>query len=300
MRKRRFPSGNSGFTLIEILIALTLGAVLIGSIIFSVIGAGRSGRSQDAVGQMTENGQIALNLLASQVRMAGYWSPPPLSSLDPQTSIWGCRTSGAITLNTPFDSLLCPADGGNDVFAVRYDGRNPDGSGEPRDCLGNGSPASDLVNADGGIVYNRFYVSTSPSGAPALYCLGNGGGTGGQPLIENVEALQIRYGVAAVNPPPTDPVLIDPPIYSGEVVRYVTADDLIATPGCPRAGADPNSWCAVTSVRLCITMRTEDRTADAANAQFLNCDGEQQQINDRRVRRTMVTTVSLRNRIATP
>lgn len=61
-----------GYTLIELLIALTLGAFLIGGILQLYIGSKRSYNTQQAATELQEIGRFALNTMVSDVRMAGF------------------------------------------------------------------------------------------------------------------------------------------------------------------------------------------------------------------------------------
>ena len=288
---------QSGYNLVEILIALTIGGVLIGAVLMAIAGTGITGRKQDSQGQLSEEGQIALNILSSQLRVAGFWVPnAPLPALDPQgPMIRGCRNGFTNPAVAAFNNLTCVGGVGNDSIALRYDAREP--GIIPADCLG-ASAAIPAAGLNAGWVDNRFYVQNNPSsGNPALYCRGNGGGTP-QPLIENVEVLQLRYGVAPASAPPTRPVLFDLPTYSGETVRYVRADQLTAN--CIGAVATPNSWCAVTSVRECIVMRSGENAAEQISTPYTDCNGNLVTVADTRLRRAFSTTVSLRNRTAVP
>lgn len=285
---------NAGYTLIEIMVSLTIGAGLIGAVLMAVSGTGLTGRRQDSQAQLAEEGQVALNILTSQLRMAGFWVPTsPMPALEPaQTMLRGCRNGFSNVTAASFDALACNGGTGNDAIAIRYDANEP-GLISPADCLG-----ADLEADKAGMVDNRFYISTSPSGNPALYCRGNGGSAGTTPqmLIDNVESLQLRYGIAAVNTPPLGPVIFDPPAYTQETVRYVRASDL--TTACTPIAPAANSWCAVTSVRVCAIMRTNDNAAEQSATPYIDCDGNNATVNDRRIRRALTTTVSLRNRTA--
>ena len=71
--RRAHPRGR---TLLEVLVALAIGSVVLGAVLVAVTGSGLTGRKQDAQAQLAEDGQIALNLMATQLRMAGFWVPP--------------------------------------------------------------------------------------------------------------------------------------------------------------------------------------------------------------------------------
>lgn len=287
--------GQQGLTLIELMISLLIGAILIGSVLIAVSGTGLSGRKQDGLAQMAEDGQVVLTLLTNPLRMTGFFEPASgVPSLHPpEPTLFGCR-NGFTNVASTFLGLACTAGTGNDSIAVRYDGREP--GGLPTDCLGN--TAIPNIGATAGWVDNRYYIANSASGNPALWCRGNGGGQP-QMLVDNVESLQVRYGVADITPqdlPGAPPKVFEPNTFLGSTIRYVRANQLAA--GCDRNAAISASWCSVTAVRVCVVMRTAQRTAEqAGGTPFINCDGATQTIADTRLRRSMVTTVSLRNRM---
>ena len=61
-----------GFSLVELLIAMTLGLILISGVIVVFVGSKRSSDIASAMSDLQENGRFALNAMASDVRMAGY------------------------------------------------------------------------------------------------------------------------------------------------------------------------------------------------------------------------------------
>jgi type IV pilus assembly protein PilW len=298
--RRRARSRSSGRTLLEVLVALAIGSVVLGAVLVAVTGTGLTGRKQDAQAQMTEDGQIALNLMAVQLRMAGFWVPTSMSlSIDRPADpmLVGCR-NGFSNPAAAWTALGCvggAALNGLDSIAVRFDATEG-GVAIAADCLGND------VTALGGWVDDRFYVrpgNDTPTGNPALYCKGAGSAQA-QMLMDNVEGLNLRYGVSAViSPDETTNRLFDQPAFGGETVTYMTADDL--TFACPVAGPVPaNSWCAVSSIRICLLMRSADNAVDDVSTPYIDCDGQQRTQPDRRLRRTLATTVSIRNRTAVP
>lgn len=66
-------SYQHGMTLIEIMISLLIGAFLIGGILQIFISTRQTYRLQENLSRMQENGRFALEFLARDIRMAGYW-----------------------------------------------------------------------------------------------------------------------------------------------------------------------------------------------------------------------------------
>ncbi|PPE66886.1 PilW family protein [Caldimonas caldifontis] len=302
----------AGRSLIEILVSLAIGVVVLGAVLVTVSGTGMTGRKQDAQAQLAEEGQVALNLIAGQLRMAGFAAPrinpeptAPLAARFDGAPLKGC-SDGFTDVAANFDALTCGG-GTAHALSIRYEGdifNTVPAGGNPTDCLGTqlnvltpsalpGEPPFILVD-------NRFFIRDNPqTGNPALYCRGSGGAAP-QVLVDNVEDMQVLYGVMA----PTRDAL-DNAAWEGSTVRYLTAEQLEAAFPAPNplparcsvsSGEQPDPWCHVTSVRVCLLMRSADNAADEPMS-FQNCEGDVEGAADRRIRRAMSTTVSLRNRI---
>jgi len=288
--RHRLAGGRS---LIEILVSLVIGAVILGAILVTVSGTGLSGRRTDAQARLNDEGQIALNVMTSAVRMAGYWTPTsPVGSTDPREPLLrGCEDGFSNPTVGNFEGLNCGGTGQGHSIAVRYDAAQP--GAVVRDCLGNAGGAL----AAAGRVENRYYIATSAAtGNPALFCFGNGGGAAPQALVDNVETMEIRYGIAPLGPGELpENFAFFPSAYSGGTTRYLEASDIA---DCAGGAVVADSWCAVTSVRICVVVRTDDNESDVAGAQYVGCNGQLLAQPDRRIRRALVTTVSLRNRTA--
>jgi type IV pilus assembly protein PilW len=61
-----------GVSLVEMMVALAIGLVVVGAVFVSYLGTNTSGRQSTSLAQMTEDGTVALNLLRTQIAMAGY------------------------------------------------------------------------------------------------------------------------------------------------------------------------------------------------------------------------------------
>ena len=64
---------QSGFSLIEIMIALSIGVFLLGGIVQIFSASQQTYRMQRNLARLQENGRFALDFLARDIRMAGYW-----------------------------------------------------------------------------------------------------------------------------------------------------------------------------------------------------------------------------------
>lgn len=72
---------QTGFGIIELMIAITLGIVLSGAVIQVTLASQRSQRVLEAVSQFQESGRIAVSFLTRDLRMAGYMGCPNLERI---------------------------------------------------------------------------------------------------------------------------------------------------------------------------------------------------------------------------
>ena len=209
-------------------------------------------------------------------------------------------------------ALVCDAGGGTapDSIAISYEADifntvpTTTTPIKPTDCLGQSltqftpnvnqwNPAAtppavqSLPTQPFAVADNRFYLANSGALAtPSLFCKGSGNAIP-QPLVENVEDLQIKFGIAksAATAP--------------DVAGYLDAAGIVADANLSLL-ADDARWSKVITVRICVVMRSDlPVVTDAVSAQYVKCDGT---LNtsppDLRLRRAYSTTVVLRNRLA--
>lgn len=308
-----------GFSLIELMVSLTIGLIIAVAAMSAYMGASGASRVAAAQGRMYEDAQAALIILTQQLRMAGN-NPdqanrtagslrnPVYSPLGPANFIIrGC--DGNFIDGPNLDNLNCVA-GPTGSIAVNYEADifntipTSTTPTAPSDCVGNRlgsisatvptvitttipfSTVTSTVNYS--VAVNQFYIGSS-NNIPSLFCRGNGG-SGNEPpqaLVENIEDMQFSYGTM---PLPTVPASTA----TAQVAGYQTATQLaLLTPA-----TDAIRWGAVLTVRLCVLVRSERPVvSDAASARYLTCNGNPDNTQtDLRLRRAFYTTVVLRNR----
>lgn len=274
-----------GFSLVELIVAMVIGLTVVGAALAMYVSSGFSGRGSNATSQMTEDANIALSLLRSQIAMAGYSAPTSADASGQLVkaysgrAIFGCK-GGTSDNASALDTMVCANDGSPDSIVVLYqaDVRNTvpttDATPLPTDCLGTGL---DEVSPAGGtphfVAENRYYVNGTN-----LSCRGNGGGNP-QPLVENVTDLKFSYGVAGTT--------------KGLATRYLTAQEVSGN-----QGASSPLWSQVTSVRICLEIRSETQVLDEDTG-YTKCDGSAGTA-DKFLHRAFTTTVVLQNRIRVP
>ena len=294
---------QAGFSLVELLVAMTLGLVMLAAL-GSLLSTSLQTNSQTSnSAQMTEEGGLALEFLARYVRMAGF-SPPLANVSGASVLVKGVQTQaiesdftgaglrgcdgGFTDATAAWDSLSCKT-GSNAAIALRFQGdlgnTEPSTEALPTDCLAQKitSKAPSVYDAtrEVTIVEARFTVNSNA----ALVCGGNGNSFTAQPLFGNTEGLRISYGIAADG-------------RSTQVLRYVnaaTADTLLLADG-SSASVDQR-WSRVVSVKICLVVRagTPDQTQPAP---YVDCEEQTVTPTDKYLRRSISTVVTLRNRSA--
>lgn len=286
-----------GFTLIELLISITLGFIVIGAVLVMHQTGAAATRMATAQGQMNEDAQMALSVIAHELRTSGF--NPTRTSLGAKNdlgqsgwTIFGCDTNFTDPSVVQTSGLtVCPAGAGNSAIALVSEGDDFSGKRTagnlPMDCIGNGVAANGTPSLSGGVYYTmlaRIYVVDN-----TLMCLGSGDLTQGQALAENIVSLVVRYGVKDA---------------TGQMLGYLTATQI-------NNAADANlvaltaleRWERVVAAQICVVVASEnavlgdirDQVDTTANPTYLDCNDASTEIADGRLRRAYRTTVLLRN-----
>jgi type IV pilus assembly protein PilW len=163
---RNMPSkaNQSGFTIVEIMIAGTLGIILMAGVIQLFVGSNRNYTLQDELAGIQEDGRFAMIFLENEIQRGGWIDDfnervPP--AVDLALSLDGVSDSVAVSYKVPIDGI-------SNV-----------------DCNG--------ANVADGYITNTF--SVGGNSGEELMCLGNGTGAVAQPLINGVKNFQVLYGV---------------------------------------------------------------------------------------------------------
>jgi type IV pilus assembly protein PilW len=243
-----------GFTLVEIMIAITIGLLMMAGILQISAASKESGRLQRNMSFVQENIRITTEILGRDIRQAGYYEDDNPS--DPITGL-----APFVDLSDPTDdtSADITSDGGgsdNDQITVTYE--------SDTDCLG-----QDTFNvgeeADNHFAVNHYFIQSE-----RLMCRGNGADAS-QPLVEGVESMQILYGENTDGDPRS-------------ANRYVQA-----------GGADPDN---IVSVRIALRFHSREHIRQGVDNNLyalLDAETFDPVATDKRIRREVTTTISLRN-----
>jgi type IV pilus assembly protein PilW len=301
--RRSGRSAQRGLSLVELMVAMTIGLFLMGAVGIIYVNTSTTSRSSTLESQMNEDAALALELLQQQIRLAGFSNVDNSGArLFPGRAVRGC--DGGFTANaggTAFEALTCNATGtGPDAISVRYEASllnsqsvTTAGVQSPGNCAHESIAAWDAL-AEGAasatpltLADNRYYIANDADGTPSLFCQGRTGAGFGTAtaLIPNIEDLQVQYAVTAL-PTAGNPL-------PHQVAGYVGADHVAL-------GATAANWSRVSALRICLLARTaraaptgDNSTADLGR--YIDCNGTAQTATDRFLRRAYVTTIQLRN-----
>lgn len=205
------PGHACGLGLIELMIAITLGMLILLAIVRLYMASLDSQQAESDVAQLNDSARAAFDALGAALRKAGYRSPLGATALPLLCAAPAAGSSfpvlGATLLGANAPAAIDPANAtlagstvtlatGSDVLRVRYLAGVATLEAATRDCLGN-------TVADNALVEDTFYVANDPSNGnqPALFChsmVANASPplTAGvsAPLVAGVETLQLLYG----------------------------------------------------------------------------------------------------------
>ncbi len=167
MRMRRY---QSGFSLVELMVAMALGLLITGAALSLFSTNQRMFQLQQGESELQEQGYLAMRFIVEDVRMAGFHD----------ISV-GAAPSPVINASSP--SIPASSDGGNsgnDRMTISYHGF--------RDCEGNPSTSTSRRE-----IINTYWVDDDGQ----LKCRGNQAVplTSGVTLLTGVESFQVLYGM---------------------------------------------------------------------------------------------------------
>jgi type IV pilus assembly protein PilW len=261
-RRVQWPVGpQRGLTLVELMIALALGLLLVAGVGAVYLGSNQTYRTAQAGARIQETGRYALDVIGRSLRQAGFKSVPsnPAAAMPTfsGTPIRGvnsaCPTASPVT----------------DILTAQFDGV----AGE-QDCQATNITAGQIVQhtffiQDATLRCNAVQNATAPT--PPTACPATNSGV---QLLENVEDLQVLYGI--------------------DTNSDQSADSYTAT---------PTDWTKVVTARVCVLVRSDSDGIVPANAKYLDCSGAlgtaaTAATPDTRLRRAFVATFTLRNRVS--
>jgi type IV pilus assembly protein PilW len=208
-------AAHQGFTLLELMIAMTIGLFLSGALVTVVQTNKRVFLNQNQLEQMQDGQRMAMTLMADVIQSAGYFPQP-----------WANTLSGTLIASGSFANsqsitgqYVAAAPG--DSISVRY-------MTAPQDGILNCSGTSN-TNAVGGA--NILYVNTFAVVANQLQCTDQNGIV--YTLVSGVTKLSVLYGVNTSGS-------------GNNVDTYMNATQVTNAP-------NPSYWQNVVSVQISLT-----------------------------------------------
>jgi type IV pilus assembly protein PilW len=288
-------------TLIELMVALAIGAFLMIGAITVFMQSRATFRVTEAVSRLQENARFALDAIEPDIRMAHYWGLTPRTYLiqgrRAPTDAAGigahtCGNNWNINLNEAVDGTngnytwACGANGtaavNSDALVVRRASEDPvvaltantlyiqsTRSQLGQIFAGTVVPAgyNATTSATHRLIVNGYYVdqTSSVAGMPSLRrkTLQNGGGIADEEILVGVENMQIQFGIDTDVPG----TAVAPNPNRGAVDRYVNPDDPMIDP----ADAAFNPDAEILAVRVWLRLRAErveNGLVDATNYQY--------------------------------
>lgn len=166
----------SGYTLLELVLALALTALLLLGLVQITAAAGTSARLQDAQAQLQENARLAQSTLSQAIRQAGY-NPEPWSGRFPALP----RVSGSVdSLSRYSDRLILSA--WSDLNCYGHLNADTDAQGRPRFYL---RETSFDLNTSRNLTQACRYGPDAGSLVDQIHRQG---------FVPGVEAFQVQYG----------------------------------------------------------------------------------------------------------
>ncbi|MEO6920051.1 MAG: PilW family protein [Collimonas sp.] len=191
-----------GFTLIELMVSLTIGLIIMLFLSSLYFNSKSSSRLNDDNARIQEDGRFALGVIERSLMQAGFGNMmtgnttdfPPVA-YPTLTGLMGCDNGYATPMTVP---PTCAATATANAFTASYtsepyDSTNSPISGAGTDC--SGTQAVGSSSTTGGLVSNSFYLDTTKK---VLYCQGNAG-SNPVALLNNVDNMTVNYGIDTGN-----------------------------------------------------------------------------------------------------
>ena len=273
VRRRPLSTAQAGLTLIELLVAMTLGLLIVLAASAALLVSRQGFFAVDAASQLRDNARYAQNIVQRVGVQAGFKNVffAGAASLNPnpephvfginnakrsesqgwdESSAWGTNDAGKnsdILVLRAQTSSASPLSIASDNTMI--------------DCLGV-APTALPTDADDRFI-SILHVQASSDGEPSLMCTreASGGGFEAQPLVQGVESFQVLYGVDNVvpNTAPTGTTDSVPE-------RYLRANQLTVTGNDVATYAN---WRRVRSLRIGMVLRSQPGSAvDTASQTF--------------------------------
>ena len=324
LRATQRLSTQKGLTLVELLVAMTLGLLVVLAASAALLVSRQGFFAVDAASQLRDNARYAQDTVQRVGVQAGFKNiffmrgsnaasgldpnpPPPVFGINnakrkrddawKESTSWAANDAGK---NSDILVLRAQTSTASEISTVS--------DGTIIDCLGL-APAAVPTDQNDAVI-SILHVQASSDGEPALMCTRDPGSSDPQPLVQGVESFQVLYGVDNVVPATAPTGATD-----SVPERYLRADQLTV------AGNDVATyanWRRVRSLRIGMVLRSQPGSAvdtasqtfyplgtsvgssgGAVGSAFANATNDPGSVFtpavDRRLRQVVTFTVHLRN-----
>lgn len=320
------PRAQSGFGLVELMIAMTIGLVLLGGIGYLYIGSRGAFRTTDNLSRMQENARYALDMMSRDIRMAGYVgcgnmasikvntiANPPVPPMTIGNALIGYNSGAGWTNPSTITRVAGP-----DVLSIMgafSNGINLTGNLAPQNANVqiNGNPdnfqAGDVlvitncVNAD---VVKATNVANG-SGTTITIAHSNSSNTGNRIGVYGPDAFVMRmnqYSYFIGTNPAGNPALYrvglsgnaEELVENVQDMQFNYGLDTNADGAVDSFSKTPGNWAQVVSVTMSLLMRSPDNNL-STSAQPITFNNVAYNAADRRLYQVYSATVGVRNRL---
>ena len=263
-----------GVGLIEVMISLAIGLMLLGVLAYFLLGSLQINRTHDDVSRMQESARNAMEILGKAIRQAGY-------RLDVDQALYVDTTKNIPSI-IGTNKTGTGASAAPDTITVRHDptwvksATNPV-QGSEVNCQGDPVNSNNTTfDGFGKRIINTNLMEYSfrifaVDGIPYLYCssVASNPATGGTPLVDNIENMQLMYGIGDEN---------------GAITAY-------------KAAPSASEFAQVTAVRVSLLVRGPSTNIATNKSQTYTYNGETVTATDGYLRQVYTSTFTLRNQI---
>ena len=267
MKNLQFGRRSQGYTIIEFLIAGVLGLILLAGVGQLFLGSNDSFRMQRQLADLQDSGRFAVWHLKNDIERSGWRGAfQPINTL-----LFAENTFSAAGQCGGTDCTKNGTEPTQDSITLVFNGA--------MDCNGSAAktdPSADIVPGDPGankVVQNRYFVEDG-----VLFCQGNGG-SAKQPLVDNVDAFQILYGIDVI----THATPIDAKLECSDtaVDQYIN---------------NPTAKSQIAAVRFSLLVKGVENQNVPLIERAYQVNDREYKFTDRIIRRVFNLTVPIRNK----
>lgn len=190
------PLRQRGLTLVELMVAITVGLLVLLFAAAMLVSANRGHAAQEEAARLDDSGRFALETIARAVRQTAYvnWDRADAGIADDPTAparVVGMDNRSLVKTADFISDPRPDVANGSDVLALRFAGAGPapDGDGSMTSCAGFG--VSELEEG-----WSIFYVGRSAIGDTELRCKYRGTTSwGADAIVGGVDSFQVLYGL---------------------------------------------------------------------------------------------------------